>query len=154
MARALAQYLRIYDAIGTTLHRWVSYYGYRSVTWAGETWEYQQFEADGFTAGASGDEANVTVSAAATPAVSIAFEAAIFDGHFVEMLLYEFNSTGGQVAPPTSQTLIAAFTGQAVGGTSTATRMLLQLGSALSPVGAQFPPRTLTTAIMGQGCRL
>jgi hypothetical protein len=154
MSRAQSQYLRIFDATGTTRHRWQSYYAYRPAQWAGETWDYQAFVADGFTAGVSGDETNVSVSAPATPMVSESFERAILNGEFVEMLLYEFNAGSGNLNPQSGQTLIGSYTGQAVGGTATATTITMQLGTALSPVGAQFPPRKLTTAIMGQGCVL
>jgi len=41
-----------------------------------------------------------------------------------------------------------------VGGGGKLTNVRINLGSALSPVGAQFPPRKFTTAIMGKGCRL
>jgi hypothetical protein len=154
MSRAQSQYLRIFDTGGATLHRWQSYYAYRPVTWADEEWSYVPFTADGFTAGVSGDETNVSVSAPAIPIVQQAFERAILGGEFVEMLLYEFNAGVSNIAPVSAQVLIGSFTGQVVGGTATATTMALQLGSALSPVGAQFPPRKLTTAIMGQGCVL
>ena len=154
MARDQSESLRIYTAAGTTLQRWQSFYSYRSVVWDNATWEYQQFTADGFTAGASGDETNVLVSAPATPIVTAAFETAIFNGQFVEMLQYEFAAVAGGINPSEGQALIAAFNGQVVGGMCSATNFTLQLGSALSPVGAQFPPRKLTTAIMGQGCRL
>lgn len=154
MARAQSQYLRIFTTSGATMHRWQSYYSYRIVTWDNVQWGYIPFTADGFTAGVSGDETNVTVSAPAIPLVQQAFDQAIFNGYFVEMLLYQFNSEVNNLSPIASQVLIGRYVGQAVGGGATATTMSLQLGSALSPVGAQFPPRKLTTAIMGQGCVL
>jgi hypothetical protein len=154
MSRAQSQYVRIYDNGGATLHRWQSYYAYRPVTWASNSWDYVPFVADGFTAGVSGDETNVSVSAPAIPIVAQAFERAILNGEFVEMLLYEFDANSSNITPPLSQVLIGSYTGQVVGGTAGATTMTVQLGSALSPVGAQFPPRVLTTAIMGQGCVL
>jgi hypothetical protein len=154
MARAQSQYLRVYDAGGGTLQRWQSHYAYRPVTWDNNSWDFVQFVADGFTAGVSGDETNVTVSAPAIPLVAQSFERAILNGDFVEMLLYEFDSAINNITPQADQVLIGSFNGQVVGGTVTATRATLQLGSALSPVGAQFPPRKLTTAIMGQGCVL
>lgn len=151
MSRAQSQYLRIFDAGNATSQRWQSYYAYRPVTWAAVEWSYVPFTADGFTAGVSGDETSVSVSAPATPIVQQAFERAILNGEFVEMLLYEFDAEISNITPLASQVLIGSFTGQVVGGTATAATMTLQLGSALSPVGAQFPPRKLTTAIMGQG---
>lgn len=154
MARAQSQYLRIFTAGGATLHRWQSYYSYRPVNFDGAEWSYVPFTADGFTAGVSGDEASVTVTAPAIPLVQQAFDQAALEGQFVEMLMYQFDSAVSNLAPLASQTLIGRFVGQAVGGIMTATTMALQLGTALSPVGAQFPPRKLTTAIMGQGAVL
>jgi phage-related protein len=154
MARGTSQYLRIFTAGGGTRHRWQSYYSYRPVTWQGAEWSYVAFTADGFTAGVSGDETNVTISAPATPLVQQAFEQAVIDGQFVEMLMYQFNSAVSNITPLSSQVLIGRYVGQVVGGIVTATTFALQLGSALSPVGAQFPPRKLTTAIMGQGAVL
>jgi hypothetical protein len=153
MSRAQAQYLRLFNATGT-LHRWQSHYGYRPVSWEGSEWIYQQFEVDGFTVGSGGDESSMVISAPLTSLVRGAFESAILSGDFADVRIYEFNGITGRVAPPPGQVAIASLTGQVVGGSQTATRITLQLGSALAPVGAQFPPRTLTTDIMGQGCIL
>jgi hypothetical protein len=154
MARATIQYLRIFTTDSVTLHRWQRYSSERTIVWNGDRWIYVKFTADGFTAGVSGDETNVTVTAPATPLVQQAFEDAMFNGYFVEMMLYQFNSEFSNIVPVDSQTLIGRYVGQVVGGIMRATTMTLQLGTALSPVGAQFPPRTLTTAIMGQGAVL
>jgi hypothetical protein len=154
MARAQSQFLRIFSTSGATLHRWNNYYSYQSVTWDNAEWSYVQFTVDGFTAGVSGDETNVTVSAPVIPLIQQTFEEAVIYGHFAEFLLYEFNSELYNLAPLESQTLIGRFVGQVVGGITSATTFALQLGSALSPVGSQFPPRKLTTDIMGQGAVL
>jgi len=151
--RAQSQYLRIYDSGGTTYQRWQSYYANTSVTWASAKWLYVPFIADGITAGVSGDESNVTITAAATSMVIDAFEAAILDGRLVDLSIYQFDSNSGNDSPQASQQLVAGYTGQVTGGAATLTTLTLQLGSALSPVGAQVPPRKFTTAIMGQGVR-
>jgi phage-related protein len=154
MSRAQSQYLRIYDSSTTTLHRWQSYYAYRPVTWEGQQWDYMPFTADGFTSGVTGDEANVTVSAPATQVVSQAFQKAIYEGLFIEMRIYDFNANLYNLEPTEEQNLVGAFNGQVIGGFASVTMLTLQLGSALSPVGSQFPPRKLTTEIMGVGCKL
>lgn len=151
--RAQSQYLRIYDTGGTTYNRWQSYYANTSVTWSGAKWLYVPFMADGITAGISGDESNVTVSAAATSMVLEAFETAIREARLIDLSIYEFDVLEGNDAPQASQQLVAAYTGQVVGGSGRLTSLTLQLGSALSPVGVQVPPRKFTTAIMGQGIR-
>lgn len=154
MARAQAQYLCIYDDAGSTFQRWQSYYANATVSWAGAAWSYVPFIADGFTEGMSGDESNITVQAPAITTVVSAFETAILNGRMVELLTYQFNPDLGNDSPQAGQTLIARFTGQVAGGSAGLTTMTLQLGSAISPVGAQIPPRTFTTAIMGKGARL
>jgi hypothetical protein len=151
--RAQSQYLRIYDSGGTTYNRWQSYYANDSVTWAGFKWLYVPFIADGITAGISGDESNVSVSTAATSMALTAFLNGIKEGRLIDLTMYEFDSLEGNDAPQAGQTLIAAYTGQIIGGSATLTSLTLQLGSALAPVGAQVPPRIFTTGIMGAGIR-
>ena len=154
MARAQSQYLRIYDTVGTTYHRWQSYYTDTIVSWESTQWTYVPFIADGYTAGISGDENNVSVKCPAIPIVVSAFESAIKNGHLVELRIYQFDVIMGNTLPLSTQTLIGQYTGQASGGSATLTAMVLSLGSALSPVGAQIPPRKFTNAIMGMGCVL
>ena len=154
MATAQAQYLRIFDSAGVTYQRWQSYYGNSTVTWASQEWIYVAFIADGFTAGLSGEESEVTISAPASKLVVDAFELALNQGQLAELKIYEFNPVINNNTPQAGQTLIGSYVGQVIGGNAGLTRLTLQLGSALSTVGAQIPPRKFTTAIMGQGCRL
>jgi hypothetical protein len=81
------------------------------------------------------------------------FLAAIRDGRLVDLNIYQFDSSADNNTPQAGQELVAAYTGQVVGGNGGLTSLTIQLGSALSPVGAQVPPRKLTVAIMGQGVR-
>lgn len=150
---AIAQFLRIFEANGVTVERWHSYWA-GSVSWESQSWEYQPFIAEGFTDGLTGSESGVTVSAPGTTRIVQAFDAAIFRGRIAELRLYQFQPSQGNDAPQAGQTLIGQFTGQVVGGGGSLTNVSIELGSALSPVGAQFPPRVFTTAIMGKGCRL
>jgi hypothetical protein len=154
MARAQSQFMRIYDATGVTYQRWQSYYSGSTVSWASLQWDYVPFIADGITAGISGDESDITVTAPATTLVMQAFEGAINKGRLVDLSIYQFDTVQGNNAPQSGQLLVAGFTGQVVGGSGGLTSMSIQLGSALSPVGAQIPPRKFTTGIMGKGCRL
>ena len=153
MARAQAQYLRIYDTV-TTYQRWQSYYANVSVTLSNQQWQYVPFIADGFTEGISGDESNISIQAPAITTVVQAFEAAILNGRMVELSTYQFDPLFGNNAPQSGQILIARYIGQVAGGSGGLTSMTLQLGSAISPVGAQIPPRKFTSRIMGKGARL
>lgn len=154
MATAQSQYLRIFDTAGVTYERWQSYYVNAVVTWDSAPWIYVPFYADGFTAGISGDDANVSVTAPGSRLVIDAFEDAIRDGRLAEIEIYTFDPGVNNTTPQAGQELIGSYVGQIIGGTGTLTGITIQLGSALSPVGSQVPPRKLTTLMMGQGCRL
>lgn len=154
MSLASAQYLRVFDAAGATYQRWQSYHAWAAVTWDSATWIYQPFQADGFTAGLTGDESGVSITAPATPLVVDTAGRALAQGHLLELKLYQFDPSAGDATPPGGQVLIGSFTGQIVGASETLTEIRLELGSSLSPVGAQIPPRTMTTRLIGKGCKL
>jgi hypothetical protein len=149
--RAQSQYLRIYDNGGTTYQRWQSYYANTSVTWQSQQWLYVPFIADGITSGVSGDETGITITTAATSMVVDTFNAAMREGRLVQLNIYQFDASTNNDTPQASQELIAAFVGQVIGGSATLTTMTIALGTALSPIGAQIPPRVFTPSIMGQG---
>ena len=153
MARAQSQYLRIYDTVGT-YQRWQSYYSNTTVTWDGAQWQYQPFEADGITAGQTGDESGVSVTLPANTLAIDAVTAALANARMVELKIYEFDTLNGNTTPQAGQTLVAAFAGEVIGASGSFISITMELGSSLSPVGAQIPPRTLTTRLMGKGCRL
>jgi hypothetical protein len=50
--------------------------------------------------------------------------------------------------------LVGSTVGQVISASATVTSITLKLGSALSPVGAQFPPRTATSSLIGVPCVL
>lgn len=154
MARAQSQYLRLFDAAGVTYQRWQSYYPGSNVTYDGASWFYVPFTCNGISAGVVSGEANISIEATATALVVAAFEQAITAGQLCTVAFYEFDSDAGNDAPQATQTLLAAVTGQVVGGGADLTGISIQLGSALAPVGAQVPPRTATTALIGVGCKL
>lgn len=154
MARALAEYLRIFDEGGTSHHYWQGYYIDATVNVNSQNWQYVQFTGGGYTSGLSGDETNMVISAAATTLVNDAFEEAIANGYLIELSVYEFDTLFGNDQPQLGQELLQRIYGQAVGGSATIASIELQIGSALSPVGAQMPPRTYSTALVGTGCLL
>lgn len=153
MARAQSQFLRIYDG-SNTYQRWQSYYSNSTITLSGQRWDYQPFAASGFTSGVSGDEASISITAPATGPIIAAFESAIRDGRMCELLMYQFDSLLGNITPQVGQILVARYIGQVVSGRASLTQLTVQLGTPLSPIGAQIPPRTFTTALIGKGCKL
>ena len=153
MARAQSQFLRVYGG-SLTYARWQSYYAQRSVQWEGQTWDYMPFFADGITAGQTGDETNLTITMAATATAMDTVYKALARNRLVELRYYQFNTLDGDTDPQEGQTLVASYTGEAVGVTATLTTVTIELGSTLSPVGAQLPPRTFSTRLIGSGCRI
>jgi len=154
MTLARSQFLRVFDAAGVTYARWQSYHAWTAVTWDSATWQYQPFESSGFTAGLTGDEANVTINMPATPVAVAMVERALAQRHRFELRLYQFTATTSDSSPPGGQTLIASFLGEPVSCSATLTELRLQLGSILVPVAAAIPPRTFTTRLIGVGARL
>jgi hypothetical protein len=153
MARAQAQYLRIFLG-ATTYQRWQSYYVNSNVTWDGGSWTYQQFDSDGITAGGVESEESITVTLPAVTTVVDAVLAALNDARLVELRMYEFDTLLGNNNPQSGQSLIATYIGEVVGASGGFTEIIMELGSALSPVGAQVPPRKFTTRLIGVPCRL
>jgi len=153
MARAQSQYLRIYSAAGVTQHRWQSYYS-KAVMLNGNLWLSIPFTAQGFTEGAGGVETDISVTAPATGIVVAAFEDALQNAYLVDLLTYQFDALNGNDVPQTGQQLIASYTGQVLGGGGSLTSLTMNLGIPVASIGAQVPPRTLTSAIMGTGFRL
>ena len=144
-----SQFLRVYTTAGATLHRWQSYYAHTTQQHAGSAWSYLPFDASGITAGQTGDESGVTITLPALPAVVDAIELAITQSHLWELTIYQFTPGREQ-----QQILVETFTGEIVRAVATLGAMRIDLGSTLSPVGAQIPPRTLTSNLIGKGCRL
>ena len=79
---------------------------------------------------------------------------ALDDARLAELRLYEFDTLLGNTTPQTGQTLIASYLGEVVGVSGSFTSIQMQLGSSLSPVGAQVPPRTFSTRLIGAPCKL
>ena len=154
MARAQSQYLRIHDLAGATYQRWQNFYAHQTVTWSSASWLYQPFTESGITSGQTGDESGVTINLPAAPLVVDVVERAIANGWLFTLQAYQFDAFDGVSVPVATQELYATFTGEVVNAGATLTELQLELGSSLSPVGAQIPPRTMTTRLIGKGCRL
>lgn len=153
MARGQSQYLRIFSG-STTYQRWQSYYVNTSVTYGGAVWSYQPFDADGITAGEVQSEASISVRLPATTnAIEVALQA-LNEARLAELQLFEFDTILGNSVPQSAQTLIASYVGEVVGVSGSFTSIEMELGSSLSPVGAQVPPRTFSTQLIGAPCKL
>ena len=153
MARGQSQYLRIFSG-STTYQRWQSYYVNSSVSYGGAVWAYQPFDADGITAGEAQSESSISVTLPATTNVMDVVLQALNEARLAELQVYEFDTILGNSTPQTGQTLIASYLGEVVGVSGGFTSIQMQLGSSLSPVGAQVPPRTFSTRLIGAPCKL
>jgi hypothetical protein len=153
MARGQSQYLRIFSG-STTYQRWQSYYVNTSVTWESAAWSYQPFDADGITAGEVQSESSISVTLPATTNVMEVVLQALNEARLAELRLYEFDTILGNSTPQTGQTLIASYLGEVVGVSGSFTSIQMQLGSSISPVGAQVPPRKFTSNLIGSPCKL
>jgi hypothetical protein len=153
MARAQSQYLRIFSG-STTYQRWQSYYVNTSVTWESATWSYQAFDADGITAGEAQSESSISIRLpAATNVIEVVLQA-LNEARLAELQFYEFDTILGNSTPQAGQTLIASYLGEVVGVKGGFTEIEMELGSSLAPVGAQVPPRTFSTRLIGAPCKL
>jgi len=153
MARGQSQFLRIFSG-SITYQRWQSYYVNTSVTWESAAWTYQPFDADGITAGEVQSESSISITLPATTNVMEVVLQALNEARLAELRLYEFDTLLGNSTPWVGQTLIASHLGEVVGVSGGFTSIQMQLGSSLSPVGAQVPPRTFSTRLIGAPCKL
>lgn len=153
MANAQSQFLRIFSG-SVTYNRWQSYYVNTSVSWESATWAYQPFDADGITAGDVESEASINITLPATTNVIEAVLTALDQARLVELRMYEFDTLLGNSTPQAGQTLIATYIGEVVNASGSFTSITMELGSSLSPVGAQVPPRKFNTRLIGAPCKL
>lgn len=153
MARGQSQYLRVFDDSGT-YHSWQSYYINTIVSFGGRNWIFQHFDVEGFTAGQTGDEGGVSVSIPATAYAMDVVTDCLRNARLVELTMYEFDTLLGDDEPQEDQVLIASYVGEVVAAAGVLESINLELGSSLSPVGAQIPPRKFTSRLVGVPCKL
>ena len=152
MAKAQSQFLRIYDAAGIIYQRWQNFYSNAIITWDSASWVYVAFTASGVASGVTGDESGISLTLPATSVVVQAVDLAMEQARLFEVKTYEFDPVAdGVSSPPAGQTLISTFLGEITSASEANFEFTLQLGSSLSPVGAQFAPRTLTNNLIGMG---
>lgn len=155
MARAQAQFLRIFEG-ATTYQRYQNFYVNSTVSWEGEQWNWLGFDCDGLVEGAGEDEGGLSITLPATPEVIEEVEAALRATRLAEVRTYEFDilRNAGAIVPPSVQTLVASYMGEVVAAGGGFETIDLELGSSLSPVGAQVPPRLFTSWTIGVPCKL
>jgi len=151
--RAQAQYVRIYSG-ATDQYRWQNYYVNSTVTWNSKTWDYFPFEFGGVTESAAIGQTSATLQLPATTLAVTAIESALFNQYVCEVRVYEFDNRLSNRVPQSGQILIADFSGQVLNVSGSLISLEVELGSALSPVGAQIPPRTYNSRLVGNPIRI
>jgi len=153
MSTAQAAFLELGDGFGTTFARWQSYAIDQIVSWDSQSWTYQQLDWAGITSGqAVGDQASITLPA--VPSVLQLTERARAGAWVATLRVIQWDEELSSTPPASGYVLAASCVGQVIGAGGSLTQIAWKLGSALSPIGAQFPPRTAITALVGVPCRL
>lgn len=153
MATGQAAFLELGDGYGTTFARWQSYWVDAVVSWSGQQWSYQQLDWAGVTSGqAVGDQASLTLPA--VPSILAMTEQALAGPWVASLSVIQFDEAAASSGPPATTVLVASCVGEVIGASASLTQLTWKLGSALAPIGAQFPPRTAITALIGVPCRL
>jgi len=153
MATGQAAFVSLGDGFGTIYARWQSYWVDAVVSWSSQQWSYQQLDWSGVTSGqAVGDQAALTLPA--VPSVLAMTERALAGPWVATLSVIQFDESAASSGPPATTVLAASCVGEVIGASASLTQITWKLGSALSPVGAQFPPRTAITALIGVPCRL
>lgn len=153
MNRGQSHYLRIYKG-ATDYDLWQSYYVNQTVTVDSKNYEYFPFQTGGIQESSALGSIGMSIAMPATQKAVETFELALYDQRLVEVSVYEFDSRLGNGAPQSGQILITRFLGQVVGLSGSFTSLEISLGSALATVGSQAPPRTFTTALVGNPLRI
>ena len=154
MGRGQALFVQLQDAGQiTTMARWQTGWIEQTVTWEGQPWDYRQMDWSGITSGSGGDQA--TIKLPRLPSVQSMMRQALAGPWIATMRVYQFDDADLDASgPQAGQILVGSCIGQVIGASATATSITLKLGSALSPVGAQFPPVTATDSLIGVPCVL
>ena len=96
----------------------------------------------------------MSITLPATSLAVTAFETALNNNYLCEIKMYQFYSALTQITPQASQILIGTYVGEVTGISGSFVQLEIRLGSSLSPVGAQVPPRKYTGALVGAPIRL
>jgi hypothetical protein len=150
--RGQAQYLRIFSG-STTYQRWQGFYVGQTITLESQQWRYYPFVANGLIGGNAGNDEGVTVTVPATSTAVEFFEQALNENYLVEVRVFEFDTRLTQAQPQTTQQLIGTFIGEVLNISGTFSSIDVALGSGLASIGAQAPPRTFTSTLIGAPLR-
>lgn len=145
MTIAVAQFLRIYRADGTTLKRYQNF-------WAGlnvDSYVYEPFDAGAIFSRITPDSDSLDIVFPATNEAYSLVENGLALRYLATLDFYQFVPTADGLAPAT-KIKIASFTGEFSSATVNEATVTLLIGTNLDPTEAQVPPRKFTTSLIGQ----
>lgn len=151
---AQAALLELGDGAGTVYRRWQNHWLDTRITWSSQTWDYLGFNWEGLTAGAAAASDQITITLPREGDAGAIATQAVASRWVATLSVYQFDEAAALTGPPAGMPLLDSAMGQVVGLTGDATTLALRLGSALLPVGAQFPPLIATNRLIGVPCRL
>lgn len=171
MARAQAQTVRIYEpgqlqnAQPLAYHQ--SYWQTKSVLIDGAAASFQPFSTGVIVSTNTGDNQTLGVTFPATSYWVRQVEEATVSRRIFEVSIYELNGLDAEILErndsgpevyfePTQivMNLLSRFFGEIVDASSNRVELSVNLGSSLSPVGAQVPPRKFVSSLVGTPLRL
>jgi hypothetical protein len=148
MGIANAMFFRAYSGI-QNIYRFQNYEVDTNV----DGYDYAPFQTSEIVTSTTGDQGSLTVEFPYTQFYRTKVEIIALYSLLVEVQLYTFDPlTGSSIN--SARSLIATYQGQAMSGTLGPPRLTLELGSVLSPVGAQMPPLLATTSLIGDPCKV
>lgn len=153
MTRGQALLVQFQDEAHTvTYARWQSFWVDATVTWEAQPWNYVPMDWSGIVSGSGGDQA--TLSLPRLPSVERLMRRALAQLWLATLRVYQFDESLDAGAPQAGQVLVGSCIGQVISASATLSTIELRLGSALSPIGAQFPPVLASDALIGVPCVL
>ena len=148
MASANAMFLRAYIG-GQDIYKFQNY----DVDATVDGYEFAPFQTSNIELSTTGDQGSLTVEFPYTQSFRTKVEIIALYSLLVEVQLYNFEPLEDG-SMNTIRVLISTYQGQAMSGSLAPPTLCIELGSVLSPVGAQIPPLLATTALIGDPCKV
>lgn len=153
MESAYVHFLSIDDG-DATVYRWQNFWPRQTIEWQGEDWEWIPFQAGGIISGDVGSESSLSVDAPVTAdTISVLRNAHRF-GWWVTFQGWEFDGAAAVAGVPPTGVQRTQYEGEVVGLSTSFTRLTFEVGIPLAPIGVNFPPRSMTTTLIGVPCQL
>tara|TARA_R110000772_G_scaffold118560_2_gene224203 strand:- start:602 stop:1054 length:453 start_codon:yes stop_codon:yes gene_type:complete len=141
---ALAQFVHIQTAAGSTLFRWQNFW----LTYTVDSHTYYAFAPGSIASSQDGAASEVSIEVPLNSENITLLENGASLKYTADISMYKFTPTADG-SPPASKTKVAGFFGQIVGGSLSDTSISLSIGTSLDAVEAQIPPRIFTSLLIG-----